>query len=174
GISMDASQVTQTIARSRGPILAAAVLCAVLASIASREMGRQYTASVTLRIRPAQLLAPFERLALSRPDEPGDAPTPEAQQAQTQGMVKTVEAIAKSPAVLGPVIGRFHLGETPAQLQSRVDVKDVSPVLVQLSVSDSSPARASGMAAAITEGFREVALRSRMEEAQRSQEVLRR
>src|SRR5437016_3168936 len=170
---MEASHVMRTLARWKWAIAAAALFCALLAGLASKWMGRQYTASVTLHIRPAQLLTPFDRYALSRADEPADAPTPEAQQAQTQGMLKTVEAIAKSPAVLGPVIDRLHLNEPVAQFQSRIDVKEVSPVLVQISASDADPGRATELATMVTEGFRLVALALRLDEARRSQEMLR-
>src|SRR3954451_22826120 len=170
---MEASHVMRTLARWKWTIAAAALLCALLAGLASKWMGPQYTASVTLHVRPAQLLTPFERYALARADEPADAPTPEAQQAQTQGMLKTVEAIAKSPAVLGPIIDRFRLTGGASQLQYRIDVKEGATVLVQLLVSDVNPGRASELATMVTEGFRLVALALRLDEARRSQQVLR-
>src|SRR5438128_10481987 len=101
---MDASHVTQTIARWKGAIFAVAVVCALLAAVISQRMGRQYTASVTLRIRPAQLMAPIDRLVAPRPDEPSEALTPEAQPAQTQALVKTVDALVRTPGVVGEVI----------------------------------------------------------------------
>src|SRR5690349_14008971 len=120
---MEASHVLQTLARRKWAVLLTALLAAVLAGAASTRMGRQYAATATLKIRARELLAPVDQI-LARADERVETPTPEALQAQTAAMVKTTEAMMKSPAVLTPVINRLQLAVTPAQLASQIAVRE--------------------------------------------------
>jgi capsular exopolysaccharide synthesis family protein len=168
---MEASHVMQTLARQRWAILLTALLAAVLAGGTAARMGRQYAASATLKVRARELLAPVDQI-LARPDERVEAPTPEALQAQTAAMVKTTEAMMKSPAVLSPVINRLQLGLTPAQLASQISVREVSPVLVQVTVTDASDPRAREIVNAVTEGFARFAADLRAGEAEKDRQAI--
>jgi Mrp family chromosome partitioning ATPase len=171
---MEGSHVLQTIARKKWAILAAALGCALLSAAAAWRAGASYTASVTLKIRPRDFLAPVDQILTPRPDEGGEPMTLEAQQAQTQALVKTVEAMVRSPAVLDPAIRRLHLPTSAAQLQSRIEVKEASPVLVRISVSANTPKSARDLAGALTDSFSRFAADLRGAEARRDVEAAQR
>ncbi len=136
---MEASRVLQILMRHKWLILAAALACAVLAWAGSQQLGREYAASVTVKVRPQELLAAPEEVFALRRDEPREPLLPEVEQAQTEAIVKTISALIKSPAVLGPVVDRLKLALSPRDLQDRIQVDTVSPALVRVTVTGPPP-----------------------------------
>ncbi|WP_444541729.1 polysaccharide biosynthesis tyrosine autokinase [Arthrobacter liuii] len=71
-------------------------------------------------------------------------------QARVQSYVKTIA----SPMVLQPAIDELGLSETPEQLAARVTAgTDLNTVLINISVSDTSPSRAAAIARAIADSL---------------------
>lgn len=71
-------------------------------------------------------------------------------QARVQSYVKTVD----SPIVLQPAIDELGLGQSPQELAERVTAStDLNTVLINISVSDSSPVQAAAIAHAVSDSL---------------------
>ena len=72
----------------------------------------------------------------------------------TAQQMKSYAEVATSPLVLGPVITELNLGKTPDQLATMTKVTvPLNTVILEIAVTDSTPARAAQIANAVGEQF---------------------
>ena len=71
--------------------------------------------------------------------------------------VRSYADIASSPRITGPVVERLGLSESASDLAGRIEAEaPLDTVLINLSVTDTSPERAAGIANAAASQFTKV------------------
>jgi succinoglycan biosynthesis transport protein ExoP len=114
-------------------------------------------AAAAVAFRATAVYAAHTQLFVTTPS--GGDNTASLQQGNTftQERVKSYAAIVSSPIVLNPVIASLHLAETPAQLGANVSASaPLNTVLINVTVHDTSPARAKAIADAVSLSFTKV------------------
>lgn len=136
---MEYSRVMSALRRRRWAIVLAVAACTGLTYYGSTRLPREYAAAATLM---AQDEATESVSVLAKPI---DADQDRDDLSGRQDRIKTVAAVLSSPTVLSKVIRELHLKVTPAQVQERLEVKELTSQVLRVTVRDGNPQLASEM-----------------------------
>jgi capsular polysaccharide biosynthesis protein len=133
---MEYSRVMSALRRRRWAILFAVTACTVLTFFGSTRLGREYLATATLMAQD-EAMEPVSVLA-----KPIEADQERDDLNGRQDRIKTVAAVLSSPAVVSKVIRELNISTTPARVQERMEVKEVTSQVLRVTVRDANPALA--------------------------------
>lgn len=144
---MEYSRAMAALRRRRWIILIAVATCTGLTFAGASRMKREYQASATLMAQddatePVTVIAKPIGVEQDRDDLTAK-----------QDRLKTIAAVLNSPAVMEKVISDLNLKTLPAQLQERIEVKEVTSQVLRLSLKDDDAARAGETVNRFVESF---------------------
>lgn len=146
---MDFGRAMLALRRRRWAILAAVIGCTAVTYAGASRMQREYLASATLMAQD-EAMEPVTVLA-----RPIEADRDRDDITGRQDRIKTVASVLSSPAVVARVIEQLNLKTVPAQLQERIEVKELTSQVLRVSVRDTSPDLASSMVNRFVAAFME-------------------
>ena len=139
-------RVVEILGKRKWLILLSIVVASALTAGATRLVGSKWIASV-------QLVVP-QNTAMLKSDTNDDSNTDnQAAQTAVKGQIAVYTAVLKSRNVVEPVLTQLGMTAVPPDFFKNIEITSAGPRLYQLSVTDTSPARATELANALAKQF---------------------
>jgi capsular exopolysaccharide synthesis family protein len=147
---MDFLRFCRLIFRHKWVLLALVTLATAATFVGARLKGVTYEATATLMPQAEALQAMNGTISVS--NELSGAEAPVSGEAQ-RDRVRSLVALMLSPRVLGEVIAKLHINATPADLVKMIQVEAVTPQVLRIRATASTPEQAQDLANGLASTF---------------------
>src|SRR5207247_412530 len=147
---MDFLRLSRLVFRHKWVLLLVVTLATAATYVGARLKGVTYQATATLMPQAQALRTLTGSLALSsQPGNQESQDTPEVQ----RGRIRSLIALMLSPRVLGQVIAKLHISATPSDLEKLIQVEAVTPEVLRIQATASTPELAQDLANGLASAF---------------------
>ncbi len=162
-------RATEILGKRKWLILFSVMVAAVLTAGATRLVGSKWVGTVRLVVPQNSAIVRTPGAAGSTEDASGEGL---AGQEALKGQIAVYTAVVKSRSVIEPVFAKLGVTELPKDFLRHIEITASGPRLYELSVTDTTPARAKSLANAIAEQFVERYRSLNSEQSEKGLEIL--